>query len=1659
MKNRSVSKSKKRSGDENTNKDKRPFLGRQVTMETGDAVAPAMDTMGELEEFNAPDQRPFFGRQVTMGEQASIPQQEGPTDPVVTDGENDDGSVDNTSIQSLMVGNNDSYRGDGVERVSGSQETDLDIDKDEIQDLKIEEEITSIIERYVARRVVSLIKSTFDYQNIGEYNERIKDIFITILFGTLELRGIRYSIGDVIKNTFNNILKGDDKSQHISSIDRLNIADKYVSYLYNPLELLAIQTILYHLKMLKMLDLLNPRLIIEEITERIHLEFDYIIEPYCRIISYQRDYTSVNEKFNLLYNELNSIRTVCDVVFENNTDLLKNHLMYNLQYQWNYVLSYLSTIPALLYIKFDELIQATPNHTKQLKILQDFNINYKGIILGDTDFKKLGYGQELSIRYLESVSDDIHRINEISDVTFTQLLDSYNVSKEQYAKELYPAFIEAREYPKIISDYGEDPPPDDYPLFTTPETITFNRDLIQYEYVFTEVEGKGEEGKGEEGKGEEGKEDMSIQIGGMGPGTFDDFIQVLGTMHDIIIKTYTLPGDPTSIMSIKDDFVDYSDGDFSGKKIVLDFLGMFMGLVIHYLKPSTDGKITSHFTYNKVENEKTPYIQSFGGGDVIMAGYSTSQLYKDGRGGKNPTLKPLIADSDIMRNIELYSFNDIEVNKTVNVVGDTTTNTKDKTTNAKKRVIINKTYAELFQIFPSINSTENGIFEGWISDEQPSSLTPFINLALTLDGTQLENRGSKQKFVTLTKEKPIKSFQSCFGIDTYDLSYPVVSAKVNGMMDSSYGIHINEMTATFLNLRRELITLLVEQGEGVLRYTTGTSLMAMDPNFKLSLKNPDIDTFFYNYIYAYVYKNIISGNSGPLYSSKCMSLISSIMMTKIGESISKNPSKDHGWSKLLNDEICKAYGVYTSQTNIVGDMSRENSPIGGSTEEQWAMGGVVRTFNDDHYNLFKSFYYNPQLVEENTTSSPPTLKGGVFYINYRDGTKSYGIQVNGILPQNITGKLSPFLEKYAVDTCFDPCFTSRPTSSEGELNSDGNVYENNCVSPPNINACEMLYKIFAMDECHDTKPGKRTSLAVSEYIIKIADRSFKMIDPDLEYKSIIEESRKIDPKNPEMRSVRSWEVACSKKITGGETHNARVGNFGYFTKINKNTLGISPVKAGKIRGATTTANTYNNAVFFGNENSGNSGTFVDGGTKKTLQNIHLPNLCINIIDKNVRLGDKELYNANFIVIVSYGLIVVEGQLQLRMYVSLIYIKYRVLSPTSIGPPTNLFVTHEFILGKGISCAQIYDDIFTGLKYNNEFGPNLSGDNARNKLTDPMYDALLAVLVVLKKTLCDWLQNFLKINVHTKLHRELGFSVEIQPKINIQDGLLSYPTDKAVADFSKSGISYTESITGIDKVLLALERAELFNYPSETGFNPVYYICIRPEPSSGFLFVPYSPTTKLFSFKTNPNPFILINSEPYIPKPNEDTSLSCYVPRFHLFNYINIFWDKYRSVYSPENYRAISTLPSLTPNGIWKPDFCITLDILDLWISFTLTKITFWPLPPQVENNQIEYVSSKITPSTPIVIIDDKFTELKSPVDLTKLSMLGGFAKINTNNRRKRRVSYSTTKRRLKRGFSKKKTKRSNQKKTKMKKTEKKCKQNKMKSKRTNKNITYNNKKR
>jgi len=1343
-------------------------------------------------------------------------------------------------------------------------------------------------------------------------------------------------------------------SDNFNIINNPFVTDKYISYLYNPLELLCIELALQKYDQL-------------EIRIMIYKTFRPILTLYCEDIKNGLDEGDkiINEYFNLLYNKLNSLIPVCDVTSS------------PLSRRFNYVFLYLTTIPAKLFIRFVELIWNDLTPEQQLMRLQEFNKLYKSIPSDNDELSYLSYRGFLTPEDFVKYRDDILRINGISNIKFDDLLASWQQSRNNYEQEIDDTIVRAHLYPKIISNDGEisiQTNGEELPADSSETEITFiiDRDGGQFvdydpaEDITDMVEGHADIVDSESQRG-----------GAVDNGTFDDFLKVLEAIHNIINKTYTLPGDPTSIEIIKDGYIDYQDGDFSGKKIVLDFLGMFMGAVINLIQnpTGTDFIVTSYFTYeHNKDTNKIDYIQKYMGGDAIMAGYSPSELYRDARGGKPPSLKPISSDNDIGYGIDLYAFDDIELGKLSRKV---------------IKQIRDKAYTELFQIFPSISPPGVLSYNGWVSSEQPSSLSPFINLALTLDGTNLTQAPS-QKFVTLTTSRPTKSLQSCFAEGGYDLSYASIVGKITQMLNGNYGPLVKLMTKTFIDLRKELIGLLVEQGEGILSTENIDPIYpAMDSNFKLALKNPDIGTFDYNYIYAYVYKNVIGGNIEPLFLPKCMTLLNSIMMTKIIESsASKNPSKDHGWSKLLNQEICKAYADYIFYPSQ-GDIS--NSPIEDTDEKLWEMGPFVKEFNDRHMLLIESFYQQP-------------ITPGVFFIDYRDGTKSWGNQKNGELPKNITDLLTPFLVDYAVETCFKPCFTSRPTSKDAPLDEPSGIYENNCVTNKSINTGDMIYKIFAMDECHDTKPGGRTSLAVSKYIIEIADNSFKMIETGLTCESILRKGKKIDPKDPAMRKTRSWEAACANEITGGEFENALVANYGNFTKIDKNKLGITPEKASQIRGASEIANTYNNAVFFGNENSGNAGTFVDGGTKKTVQNIHLPNICIMI---------KEDVDVELTVIVSYNLVTYEGQPQIRMLVSLIYRK-------NVGNLIHLFVTHEFVLGKGISCAQIYDDIYNNMRQQRESSqePYPAG-TTRVNLTSVDYDPALAVLFVLKKTLCDWLQNFLKLKVHTRFDSGLGFSIKIKDKIKIPQNDITYHSAKAIFGYDDTPIHIEEdTIDGIRKVLMALERTDL---KADTNVN---YLCIQNGPISPFLLVPYPPNTKLFNFNKNPDNIPLINSQQqYIFMPYIEGTTGgpgCFVPRFHLFNYMNIFWDKYRSVYSPEHYRYISTLPSLVPVSQWKPDLCITGDILDLWISFVLTKITFSPLLIGASGDELTAVKSKIFPPTSIIDISPNLfpsgdINRCKRVNLTNsiLTMSGGATKLNANNRRKRKISYSTTKKKLK----------------------------------------------
>ena len=159
--------------------------------------------------------------------------------------------------------------------------------------------------------------------------------------------------------------------------------------------------------------------------------------------------------------------------------------------------------------------------------------------------------------------------------------------------------------------------------------------------------------------------------------------------------------------------------------------------------------------------------------------------------------------------------------------------------------------------------------------------------------------------------------------------------------------------------------------------------------------------------------------------------------------------------------------------------------------------------------------------------------------------------------------------------------------------------------------------------------------------------------------------------------------------------------------------------------------TFNNAVMKlpKMDNSGNSSTFIDGGTKKEVNNIFLPNLCLCINE-----GEDKLY-----IVVSYTIEdskINNENMRSHIIMRINFIYYK--SETSNWS----FVVHEFLLGKGAKCAVVYECIGNSI---NQGRHNPNG-------VDPNF----YVLLFLKKTCCDLFQNIFKTNRHTQSINKVGF---------------------------------------------------------------------------------------------------------------------------------------------------------------------------------------------------------------------------------------------------------------------------------------------------------------
>jgi hypothetical protein len=243
------------------------------------------------------------------------------------------------------------------------------------------------------------------------------------------------------------------------------------------------------------------------------------------------------------------------------------------------------------------------------------------------------------------------------------------------------------------------------------------------------------------------------------------------------------------------------------------------------------------------------------------------------------------------------------------------------------------------------------------------------------------------------------------------------------------------------------------------------------------------------------------------------------------------------------------------------------------------------------------------------------------------------------------------------------------------------------------------------------------------------------------------------------------------------------------------------------------------------------------------------------------------------VIVSYTIKTFDGiDNLLTMNVSLYYV-----SPDELPPGTSkhIFVNHEFILGKGISCHDIYEDIFRNNGYNNR------------PIIDTV-DPALPILLYLKKTLCDWLQNFLKIQYHTLRHPRLGFFVKIKNE----------PT-----------------------------LLEIRNNPETLPELPLLF----SNYSSPIIFNTIENTTIGEIINDTNGSQVRINGLVY--------------SNYNVFNSINIYWNHFRPTYSPKHFRYFNvSCDPYSPSS----SICFTNDILDFCFSVSLSFLTLKANPPPPE---------------------------------------------------------------------------------------------------------------
>lgn len=821
-----------------------------------------------------------------------------------------------------------------------------------------------------------------------------------------------------------------------------------------------------------------------------------------------------------------------------------------------------------------------------------------------------------------------------------------------------------------------------------------------------------------------------------------DIVKVLKNMMNIITTKYTTkppyipPGEDLSeedlsetVISIYDSFLNNDDGDPYISKIVCDMMSIFMCLVI-YCITNNDVKF-DEFTIEM----RTLYLEKFGSSvENSIKEYRGRQILFEGC-TNDTTSPPLFGDNYFNSNSEAIKF----VNKFPRMISENQLLSSSNGNNQYSSPLSGGLVALLSQnldknkmlklvCYDTSGSTSNDAIK--IQEMKMSGVAPRTCIKVGTDISQVLTDITKDSIPTLNESERsiiqtiISSTTRTEFLDLL-LKYSVTREMVINQIENLRTIFGDKFINTVLILRTKIMTFYADAGMCILQSTNKEENTFAGIEEKLSEEmieskknsqiyanfiynntydNPDNRSINYKFIYNNIYTKIYNESNvidSWLFTNTELDLLTTtyIIRTPIA---SGSSHFQQNWSSSFNKLITECY-------------CKEYSYKGVATNE---MGVKVSTFNSEHTHFINS-NLNSKIFH--TTEEP------VFITTYSDKTTTSGRMMH---------RISPFDMKWLEDRSVVCSFNNFLTYN---INSGTNTSIGVCDIDQIFSLRNFVINGFSKDIFHDSKPSatrvNQTNSDAIKYFVNLALNFYNNTeDPFDPIKDILSKS-KLPDKDITPHTNRSYEQQCYGKIISDKTY-AQMTGTGMSNTVANSILELNGDSVFK----------YNNAVMKKSkmENSGNSATFIDGGTLKQTENILIPNLCLCILG-NEQANSKEIGD-KFYIIVSYDCReIVDGIKNIIMRINLIYIS---------NSEETMFVVHEFILGKGVHCKEVYNDLAHSLPIRTRF----NGIPFENTIS-----VIFPILFCLKKTCCDLFQNILKCSTHVKNNNQyeiMGFFKQI-----------------------------------------------------------------------------------------------------------------------------------------------------------------------------------------------------------------------------------------------------------------------------------------------------------